>query len=170
MIKKKICTLGAFAVGKTSMVRRFVESIFSEKYYSTLAVKIDKKKLKVDDKEINLLLWDLYGEDEFMKIRSSYLRGTSGYILVADVTRRTTLATTLKLQKMTEETVGKVPFILALNKVDIELDWDIDNQEIEELSKKGWNIIRTSAKTGENVENVFITLTRMMLNQKTNEK
>ncbi len=75
MIQKKICMLGSFAVGKTSLVRRFVESIYSDAYHTTVGVKIDKKTVQQNGTEVSLLLWDLYGEDEFQKMRWSYLRG-----------------------------------------------------------------------------------------------
>jgi small GTP-binding protein len=87
MMQKKICMLGAFAVGKTSLVARFVESIFSDRYHTTVGVKIEKKTLQVSGQQWNLIVWDLAGEDEFMQIRMSYLRGSSGYLLVADGTR-----------------------------------------------------------------------------------
>src|ERR1051325_7234218 len=74
LIQKKICMLGAYAVGKTSLVARFVRSIFSEKYHTTIGVKIDKKTLRVDDQELSLILWDLAGEDDFYQVRMSYLR------------------------------------------------------------------------------------------------
>lgn len=79
MIKKKVCMLGAFAVGKTSLVERFVKSIFSEKYVTTVGVKIDKKSMQFDNEQIELLLWDIHGEDEFQKVRPSYLRSNSRY-------------------------------------------------------------------------------------------
>ena len=88
MLQKKICMLGSFAVGKTSLIRRYVESIYSDAYHTTVGVKIDKKTLTVNEQEVNLVLWDLYGEDEFQKMKWSYVRGSSGYLLVADGTRR----------------------------------------------------------------------------------
>ena len=91
MLQKKICMLGSFAVGKTSLVRRYVESIYSDVYHTTVGVKIDKKTVQVGEQEVGLVLWDLYGEDEFQKMRWSYVRGASGYLLVADGTRRATL-------------------------------------------------------------------------------
>jgi len=75
MIKKKICMLGVFAVGKTSLVQRFVKSMFSEKYLTTVGVKIDKKTIEVKGKIVELMLWDLQGEDEFQKLNATYLRG-----------------------------------------------------------------------------------------------
>lgn len=163
MIQKKVCMLGTFAVGKTSLVARFVKSIFSEKYHTTVGVKIDKKTLQLDDKEITLLLWDIHGEDEFQKIRQSYLRGTHGYLLVADGTRQQTLDSATSLQQFVEETTGPVPFILLINKADLSEEWEIGDASIENLKNKGWTIIRTSAKSGEGVEEAFSTLSRLMI-------
>lgn len=163
MIKKKICMLGAFSVGKTSLVQRFVKSIFSDKYLTTVGVKIDKKSVEVNNKEVDLLLWDIYGEDEFQKVKTSYLRGASGYFLVVDGTRQITLDTAFLLRERTEDAIGKVPFILLFNKSDLEDEWEIDSKTVEELSDKGFNVIRTSAKTGMGVEEAFLALTRKML-------
>jgi small GTP-binding protein len=77
VVQRKVCMLGATSVGKSSLVRRFVESIFSEKYQATIGVKIDRKLVQVDDTQVSLLLWDLQGEDEFQRVRLSYLRGAS---------------------------------------------------------------------------------------------
>ncbi|MGD1910607.1 MAG: Rab family GTPase [Rivularia sp. (in: cyanobacteria)] len=163
MLQKKICMVGAFATGKTSLVAKFVYSIFSEKYQTTVGVKIDKKILEVQEQELNLILWDLYGEDEFQKLRTSYLRGSSGYLLVVDGTRKSTLQTAFDLQKRVEETVGKVPFILVLNKSDLEDEWELDLAMIEAVEEKGWTVIKTSAKTGLNVEEIFHTLASKIL-------
>jgi GTPase SAR1 family protein len=78
MIQKKVCMLGSFSVGKTSLVRRFVESMFSDAYLTTVGVKIDKKPLQVEGNDLTLMLWDIYGEDDFQKMRMSYLRGARG--------------------------------------------------------------------------------------------
>src|ERR1043165_1179544 len=99
MLQKKICMLGAFAVGKTSLVTRYVKSIFSENYLTTVGVKIDKKTVTVDSTEVNLILWDLAGEDEFVQLQTSYLKGSSGYILVSDGTRSDTLLKAFTLQR-----------------------------------------------------------------------
>jgi small GTP-binding protein len=163
MIQKKICMLGAFAVGKTSLVSRFVKSIFSEKYLTTVGVKIEKKLLTVGDQDVSLMLWDLAGEDEFLQVRMSYVRGSSGYFLVADGTRRNTLDTMLSLQQRVEETIGHVPFIVLLNKVDLKEQWEIDDAAINELMQKGWPVILTSARTGAGVDDAFLALTKSML-------
>ena len=163
MLQKKICMVGAFATGKTSLVAKFVYSIFSEKYQTTVGVKIDRKTLTVEEKELNLILWDLYGEDEFQKLRTSYLRGSSGYLLVVDGTRKSTLQTAFELQKRVENSIGKLPFILVLNKWDLQDEWEIDSESIQAIKNKGWTAIETSAKTGLNVEEIFYTLASKIL-------
>lgn len=163
MIQKKVCMVGAFATGKTSLVARFVKSIYSESYQSTVGVKIDKKSVNLADQEVNLLLWDVQGEDDFQKLRLSYLRGLSGYLLVVDGTRRATLEKAFSLQQVIEETVGTAPFIVILNKSDLIDEWEIDSAAMEEISKKGWIVIQGSAKTGLGVEEAFLNLTKKMV-------
>jgi small GTP-binding protein len=168
MIQKKICMLGAFAVGKTSLVSRFVSSLFSEKYLTTVGVKIDKKSLNIDNREVTLLLWDIYGQDEFQTVQQSYLRGSSGYLLVVDGTRRATLETAVRLRQSAEQVVGNVPFVVVLNKADLESEWQVDEPGIWKLAEQGAPIVRASAKTGAGVEETFLKLTREMLRGQAN--
>ncbi len=163
MLQKKICMVGSFATGKTSLVARFVNSIFSDNYQTTVGVKIDKKVVDIQGKELNLILWDLYGEDEFQKVKMSYLRGSSGYLLVVDGTRHNTLEKAFNLQIRVEETLGKVPFILIINKSDLAEEWEIDELEINQIIQKGWIVIKASAKTGWGVEEVFETIGKKIL-------
>jgi small GTP-binding protein len=158
MLQKKICMLGSFSVGKTSLVRRFVESIFSEAYQTSIGVKVDKKVVRANDEDVTLVLWDIHGEDVYQKIRMSYLRGMSGYLLVIDGTRRQTLDDALALNERVVQEAGKVPAILVLNKSDLADKWEIDSTRESELAAAGWNIVRTSAKTGDSVEDVFSKL------------
>jgi small GTP-binding protein len=155
--------LGAFAVGKTSLVAQFVRSMFSEKYQTTVGVKIDKKSLKVGADDVNMMLWDLHGEDEFQKIRLSYLRGTSGYLLVADGTRAETLDLAIGIQQTVQQEVGDMPFILVLNKSDLVTQWALEQNTLDNLTAKRWEIIKSSAKTGEGVEEAFLSLAQRML-------
>jgi small GTP-binding protein len=155
--------LGGTAVGKTSLVSRFVHSIFADRYLTTVGVKIDKKSVDLDGEQVDLILWDLYGEDDFQKIRMSYLRGASGYFLVTDGTRRETVDMALSLRDSAEHVVGRVPFLLVVNKTDLAPQWEVDDVMLGDLVRRGWQIIRTSAKTGEGVEQAFTTLTRAML-------
>lgn len=163
MIQKKICMLGAFAVGKTSLVSRYVKSLFSDKYHSTVGVKVDKKIVEAGGEQVTLLLWDLYGEDEFQKIRTSYLRGSAGYVLAVDGTRRETLDRAIVLQNRAEQAVGKVPFVLFVNKADLVEKWEVDDAALEELSRQGWQSFKTSAKTGAEVEEAFQALASKMM-------
>lgn len=163
MTKLKVCMLGAFAVGKTSLVRRYVHSVFDEKYQTTLGVKIDQKSLLLDDHKIELILWDLAGEDEFIKVRSSYLRGSSGAILVADGTRGETLNTAFELKDKLESEVGDVPLVLLINKSDLSERWNIDAYQLQLLRDAGWQIVETSARNNDNVEQAFESLARRML-------
>lgn len=158
MIHKKICLLGGFGVGKTSLVSQFVHSIFSDKYLTTIGVKIDKKSVSLPGTRVDMVIWDMYGHDDFQKLRVSYLRGASGYLLVADGTRRATLDTVIEVQRLAEETLGRVPFILAVNKADLRSQWEIDEDAIEDRRRAGWRVVETSAKTGEMVEEAFSTL------------
>ena len=163
MIQKKICMVGAFATGKTSLVARFVKSIYSDIYHSTVGVKIAKKSIKLGEQEVNLILWDIHGEDEFQKVKMSYLRGASGYFLVVDGTRKHTLEKALCLQEKIELAIGKVPFILLLNKYDLTEDWEIEETMLEEIVEKSWLISVSSAKTGLGVEKAFFSLAEKML-------
>lgn len=163
MIQKKVCMMGGFAVGKTSLVSRFVRSIFSEKYLTTVGVKIDKKPITVDQRDVTLVLWDIYGQDEFQSVQESYLRGMSGYLLVVDGTRKATLEVAEALQQKAEQAVGTVPFVVVLNKSDLATEWEVDERRLWKLMEQGWPVVRTSAKTGEGVEDAFVTLTRALL-------
>ena len=161
--------LGSFGVGKTSLVSRFVYSIFTDKYLSTIGVKIDRKVIEIDGKGSELLLWDLHGDDEFQKVRASYLRGMSGYFLVADGTRAETLQVAEDLQQLAQKTSGNIPFVLLINKSDLSDDWEIDLDRVAELEELGWQVRKTSAKTGRLVNESFEFLARQMLEAHANE-
>jgi len=163
MISKKVCMLGSFSVGKTSLVRRFVDSIYSEAYHTTIGVKVDKKNVRVAGQDLALVLWDIHGEDVFQKMRMSYLRGMSGYLLVADGTRQKTLEDAIALDERVRRELGEFPSVLALNKSDLAADWEIDGERERALASSGRPVARTSAKTGESVEQVFQILAQAIL-------
>jgi small GTP-binding protein len=164
MIQKKICMLGSFSVGKTSLVARYVSSVFSEKYLTTVGVKIDKKAVSVDGVDLTLMLWDIYGEDDFQKLRMSYLRGAAGYLLVVDGTRLATLDVALGLEETVRAEVGDIPFVICLNKADRRSEWEIDLDLLDARARVGaWSVIETSAKLGIGVDEAFLQLTRRML-------
>jgi len=155
MLQRKICMLGAFSVGKTSLVRRYVSGVYSDAYLTTVGVKIDKKSLDLGGRMLDLILWDLAGEDEVSTIRMSYLRGSAGYLLVADGTRPVTLEVARSLQQRVEAELGRLPFVVLLNKRDLVDDWRLAEDEVAGLADGGWSIRMTSAKSGEGVEDAF---------------
>jgi len=155
--------LGSYAVGKTSLVGQFVNGIFSEKYHTTIGVKIDQKIIEIGDVEIKLLLWDIHGEDEFQKVKASYLIGASGIILVIDGTRKSTIETAKLLHDLVSGTVGNIPEVLLINKNDLLDEWELNDKDIEGLAALYDDVYLTSAKTGENVETAFRELTKRMI-------
>ena len=154
--------LGAFAVGKTSLVRRYVHSLFSEQYMTTVGVKIDRKLVDQAGQPCALLLWDLYGEDELQRVQLSYLRGSSGLLIVADGTRQRTLDKALELRDKAHGAIGPVPTILVVNKCDLLPQWEIEPAHLDALQGGGLRVIRASAKSGEGVEQAFSTLNALM--------
>ena len=163
MIQKKICMVGAFGVGKTSLVARYVHSIFSEKYQTTVGVKIDKKVVQSRGAEVTLVLWDLAGEDALTTVKPSQLKGASGYILVVDGLRRQTLDAAIDLQRRVTEVVGAAPFVCVLNKADLHEAWEVKPADLEPLAAQRWRLLETSAKTGAGVPELFQSLTDAMM-------
>jgi hypothetical protein len=156
MLKKKICMVGQFGVGKTSLVRRFVDSIFDERYLSTIGVKIDRKDVMVGAQSVTLMLWDLAGEDDLAQLNVSHLRGASGYILVADGCRAASVAKAVELQQRIEAQLGPLPFVLVLNKADLREQWEVK-------SAQQWPTFETSAKAGTGVEEMFLALAEKLI-------
>lgn len=163
MLRKKITMLGSFAVGKTSLVRRFVSGIFSERYLTTLGVRVDKKQVEIDGTDVTLVLWDLHGEDEFQTVRGSYVRGSAGYFLVIDGTRRSTLDVALQLHELALASAGAVPCCVLLNKADLADSWEIGPDDIADLESRGFDVVRTSALSGDAVEEAFHSLAQRIL-------
>jgi len=157
-IQKKICMLGAYSVGKTSLISQYVNSIFSEKYTTTIGVKIDKKQLLVDGVNLSMILWDVYGEDNHQSVMPSYLRGLSGYVVVVDPTRPSTVTSAVSLQNMVDTSVGSMPFVLALNKCDLKEDWVDSLGELDALKEKAFSTFETSAKLDVGVDELFESL------------
>src|SRR5262249_3526805 len=149
---KKVCMLGAFGVGKTSLVKRYVESIYSDAYQTTVGVKVDSKTVDVGGQSVCLVLWDIYGEDDVQRVQWSYLRGASGYLLVADGTRPASLERAWRIFERIEQEVGHVPFVFLLNKSDLVDEWRIDKSDLDSLKGKGWPVLVASAKSGAGVE------------------
>ncbi len=156
--------IGDFSVGKTSLTARFVKNIFSEKYLSTVGVKIDSKEVEIDnDTKLKLMVWDVAGKDEFTTLDDNYLRGSSGYMLVADGTRSNTIETAFSLQKHMLKKFGPLPFCFLINKHDLTQEWEFSSKYIDMIEENGWRYFMTSAKQGENVEEAFRDLGKMLV-------
>ncbi len=172
-ISKKVCLLGDFAVGKTSLVRRFVYDLFDDKYIGTIGVKVSRKTVAVrrDDEivEVTMMLWDLAGSEEFDGVRASYLRGASGAMLVCDLTRPGTLERVpLCVQELQAVSPG-ASLIVAANKLDLVEPSQassrptLEREQVQEAAARlGAPCYFTSAKTGEEVEALFRHLGRLL--------
>jgi small GTP-binding protein len=168
IVSKKICLIGDFNVGKTSLIRRFVEREFSDRYLSTVGVKISRKKVEVeskdsqDSKTVQLLIWDLEGSTKYKKIAPSYLQGASGALIIADISRKETIENLPQHIETFTKINPKGKVILGLNKSDL-IEKDVQNNYIaytEQFSECSQAIATyiSSAKTGEYVDEMFLQL------------
>jgi small GTP-binding protein len=159
-----VCLFGAFGVGKTSLIARFVSNVFSAKYLSTVGVKVDKKVLSFGPgKDLMMMVWDLEGKDDYASIADSYLRGMSGFFLVADGTRPETLDDAWTIQRVMAGLFSEIPSALLLNKADLGAQWRASDEDCSEFRASGIEVLRTSAKDGSGVEESFAALGRKML-------
>lgn len=164
IIQKKICMLGDFAVGKTSLVRRFVYDMFDDRYLSTMGVKVSRKTLNLETVTLNLMLWDLSGAAEFNQLQSSYYRGAAGAMMVCDMTRVNTLHNLEKHIAAFRSVNPITKVLLVANKNDLQTEAQFSQQQLAKLADfYGFPYYTSSAKTGDNVELVFATLSQMLL-------
>ena len=155
VIQKKVCLLGDFSVGKTSLVRRFVEGQFDDKYLSTIGVRISRKTLLRAAGTLNLLVWDLAGAQEF-NTQSSYLIGVSAALIVCDLTRHTTLDSCAKYVQQVRAVNWTAPIVFAGNKLDLIAERSITEEELRACSEtQGGSYVLTSAKSGAGVDLAF---------------
>ncbi|MBP0043890.1 MAG: GTP-binding protein [Roseofilum sp. SBFL] len=165
-ISKKICMVGDFSVGKTSLIRRFVDGQFDDKYLSTVGVKISRKEVNLPEgAELQLLIWDIEGQTKFKAIAPSYLQGAKGAIIVADVSRQETIENISNHLNLFAKVNPKGKMVVALNKADL-----VDDQKLEALLKNNQypdqpviKIYGTSAKSGDNVNQLFQDLAQAIL-------
>ncbi len=163
----KICVVGDFAVGKTSVIERFVNNQFSAKYLTTVGVKIDTKEISLDEQgiAIKLIIWDVAGADEFGAKELAYLRGATGFVFVVDGTRSHTLTSVRNLRNQILDRHGERPSVLLLNKSDLAGMWQLDQETIESLSGDFDEVYSTSAKTGDDVETALTKLAALIVNR-----
>lgn len=171
VISQKMCLVGDFGVGKTSLIRRFVDDQFSDEYLSTVGVKISRKAVDVilpeaSTQKVQLLIWDLEGHTKFKSIAPSYLQGAKGALIVADVTRPETVDSLTNHIQLFTSVNPKGSILLALNKTDLVEQSVIDNLTLEAKKQVGdrvFGLYQTSAKTGHFVNTIFDDLTIKML-------
>jgi len=166
-LTSKICIVGDFAVGKTSVCERYVNNQFSDKYLTTIGVKVDTKELELCSRgaSVKLVLWDVAGTDRFGNKEFAYLRGAAGFVFVADGTRSMTLRTVQRLRKDILQRCGEQPQVLLINKHDLSDTWEVTDELIEELETRFGSVFLTSAKTGEMVEDALKHLAEMVVDQ-----
>ncbi len=165
MTKVKICLIGATGVGKTSLTSRYVHGTFSDSYLTTIGVKIETRELRRGERAVQLVIWDLSGEDEFQSVQASYLRGAAGYLLVVDGTRRGTVDTANGLVQRVREAAGRIPSVLVINKMDLAASWEITPADTEALRRVSCAVIETSARTGAGVGEAFDLLAEAILTE-----
>ena len=161
MIQKKICLLGPTGVGKTSLVRQFVDGIFSEKYLTTIGVKIDKKEVTAGGKTAQLLIWDIEGVDRYCGFNPRYMRGAAAFVIVVDQTRSQSLLEGMDIYESARAEFPDTPAFFVVNKADLPSEWYWSEDEVAERENLFSAAIKTSAKTGENVERLFQELAEL---------
>jgi len=162
--QKKVILMGNFSVGKTSLIRRFVDNSFSDTYISTIGVKISKKNINVNNNNLTLLIWDIEGAlDKIKRVNKTYIKGASSAIIVTDITSED-IIDSLKIHLDDLYSVnGAIPTIIAINKIDKNPDFTINLDEIKSLYPFVVNSFFTSAKIGLNVESMFDCLSKEMV-------
>ena len=160
--QKKVCLIGDFAVGKTSLIRRFVEGIFDEKYLTTVGVVVSRASLTLEDTSIKLLIWDLAGGRDFTQ--PGYLAGVAGALLVSDLTRASTLAVCRAYARQIRDVNPRATIVLLTNKSDLIDERAITDEQIRAVSAElDAPFLLTSAKSGENVEAAFMLMARQLV-------
>lgn len=159
---RKICMLGDFGVGKTSLVARFINNVFSEKYVTTIGVKIDTKQLDVGAQPVKLVLWDIAGKNALDGVKLSYLQGAAGIVLVADGTREPTLRSALYLLMQAKQERPDLQAVLLVNKFDLFDRWEVSPTALADV-RRTLPVFESSAQSGEGVEEAFLTLAKAVL-------
>ena len=167
----KICLLGEAAVGKTSLVYRFIENKFRDNYKSTLGVNLLKKDMVIDGYGgVSAQIWDLGGQESFRSLRKLYLEGANGAFVIFDTTKRKTFDKLDEWIQSFKESRGNRPLLLIGNKIDLIDKQKVEESEVKEYAEKNsTDFILTSAKTGENVEKAFKGLVKTILDEVSKE-
>ncbi len=166
---KKVVVIGDPAVGKTSLIKRFVQDDFDDKYLNTIGAKVMKKELGVNRPDtgeivdLKLILWDIAGQETYNIVKKAYYRGASGAIVVCDSTRKETMEDLHRWIENLFDVTDAIPMVIIINKVDLDEEAQFTEEQVREnFAAYGAAIFKTSAKTGENVEMIFHELGKMI--------
>jgi len=166
---KKVVILGDPAVGKTSLIKKYVQDVFDDRYLNTIGAKVMKKNLGVHNHEtgeivdLKLILWDIAGQESFATVKKAYYRGASGALVACDSTRRETMEHIHHWIENLFDVSGVVPLIIIVNKSDLEKEAAFTLDDVrKEFQPYEAPVFATSAKTGFNVEMVFHELGKEM--------
>ena len=165
MISKKIILTGSFGVGKTSLFNRFIYQQFSDKYLTTIGVKVNNKTIKIDDESISMMVWDVAGEVSQDKVPASYFLGASGIIYVMDLSRPLTFVNLESDIQFLRDLLPNGTIIIVANKKDLVSEEQLETIRLELTRPFDYS---TSAKTGENVEELFIEMGKRLLHRTPN--
>jgi small GTP-binding protein len=158
---RKICLVGDFFVGKTSLATRFHNNTFSERYLATVGVSINTRDVKIDaNKSIKLVIWDLASIKDLTNVNINYLKSAAGICYVVDSTRQSTLGHALYLQKKITQFMGELPYVLMINKVDLKEEKEITPEDLQALNASNIDYLETSALTGNGVTEAFSWLAK----------
>jgi small GTP-binding protein len=169
-IKIKVCLVGDSAVGKTSLIRRYVMDIFEDKYIATLGTKVSKKRIVIKRKEsdfnITYSIWDVLGQENFVKTHAMAFKGARGAMAVVDITRKDTLVNISNWVQRVSDVTGPIPMVLLANKCDLTSDYSFDEEELKSYSEQlNTPYFLTSAKFGDNVIKTFFRLGEMVIDE-----
>jgi small GTP-binding protein len=172
--KAKVCLVGDMAVGKTSLIRRFVLNLFDDRYLSTVGTNVSKKVVEVTSRgnsdrfRVDLSIWDIMGQPNMRQLlEAAYFKGARAVLAVVDLTRRATFDGVGHWIESVSRVAGDVPWVLAVNKVDLTWAAQVRLEEIRRYGESwGFDFLLTSARTGENVENAFHRLGRAIVERR----
>lgn len=160
-LTRKICMLGDFGVGKTSLVARFIHQTFTERYITTIGVKVDTKVIELPERNCKLVLWDIAGRNALDLTRISYLQGAAGVLLVADGTREPSLRSAFHLFMQARGELSELKAVLLVNKFDLLEQWEVTPQALVE-ARRVMPVFESSARTGQGVEAGFLALAEQL--------
>ncbi|MHA1378278.1 MAG: Rab family GTPase [Candidatus Helarchaeota archaeon] len=166
-LKYKLVIVGDYATGKTTLIINYTEKTFRGMYVPTVGVQFTKKTLKLDNNDVELTLWDIAGQDKFAKVRKTFYEDAAGFLIVYDLTRKQTLENIKNWYNDVIDHTGKMPCVVIGNKSDLKDKREVSSDDVTQVIEKNNMdvkiIFETSAKTGENVEEGFNSLVKLLI-------